>query len=157
MTEYRAWPRDPRFLVGDDGTIIGLRGRPLSAYPRKGDGYLALAMGRKWPSIVVHLVICETFHGPCPEGMQAAHRNGNKLDCRAENLRWTTPLANSMDRIQHGTQAHGEGHGNARLTESAVREIRSSSLSAIALAARHGVAVRTIYSVLQWRTWRHVR
>ena len=26
---WKPWPRDPRFLIGDDGTVLGVRGRPL--------------------------------------------------------------------------------------------------------------------------------
>jgi hypothetical protein len=157
MTEYRPWPRDPRFQVGDDGTIIGARGRPLTPHVRKRDGYLALSASRRWPAVLVHVMVCETFHGPRPDGMEVAHRNGNKLDCSAANLRWATTKVNAAERVLHGTQARGEQHGAARLTEEAVRDIRSSPLPARVLAVKHGVNWRTIYDVRQQRSWRHVR
>lgn len=40
--------------------------------------------------------------GPCPDGMEACHNNGDQLDNRIENLRWDTHSANIYDQVAHG-------------------------------------------------------
>lgn len=51
----------------------------------------------------VHRLILEAFDGPCPDGMEARHLNGNKLDNRLRNLAWGTRKENMQDRTKHGT------------------------------------------------------
>lgn len=51
----------------------------------------------------IHRLVLETYVGPCPEGMQCRHLNGNQFDNRFENLCWGTPSENVRDTIQHGT------------------------------------------------------
>lgn len=51
----------------------------------------------------VHLLVARTFLGPAPEGMEARHLNGNRLDPRLENLRYGTKSENMQDKRTHGT------------------------------------------------------
>lgn len=51
----------------------------------------------------VHRLVLTAFCGPCPEGMEACHNNGDRGDARLANLRWDTPSNNSRDRRRHGT------------------------------------------------------
>lgn len=52
----------------------------------------------------VHHLVLEAFVGPCPDGMEACHNNGNGLDNRLENLRWDTHDNNMYDSIVHKHQ-----------------------------------------------------
>jgi len=51
---------------------------------------------------IVHRLVLEAFVGPCPEGMEGCHNDGNPRNNRLDNLRWDTPLANNLDVIRHG-------------------------------------------------------
>lgn len=152
--EWRPWPQDPRYLVGSDGTILGPWGRPWQSYPIKG-GYLGLSLrlaSGKRVGTTRHRVVCEAFHGPCPDGMEAAHKNGVSTDCRAENLQWKTAPRNAADRVPHGTNG-------VRLTAEQVQEIRNSAeagQSRAILARRYEVSVAAIQQVLIGRTWQHL-
>ncbi|WP_364400651.1 HNH endonuclease [Pseudarthrobacter sp. LMD1-1-1.1] len=72
----------------------------------------------------VHWLVCEAFHGPRPEGMVAAHNDGDSFNNLPENLRWATPAENQADRRAHGRLKTGEEHPQSRLTDLQVQEIR---------------------------------
>lgn len=52
----------------------------------------------------VHQLVARAFINAHPDpGLEVCHNNGNKVDNRAENLRWDTRKANHADKIVHGT------------------------------------------------------
>jgi len=59
--------------------------------------------GEYYPKLI-HRLVLETFVGPCPPGMQACHNDSNPGNNRTDNLRWDTPIGNSIDRIKNGTR-----------------------------------------------------
>jgi hypothetical protein len=150
----RSWPRDRRFLAGSDGTVSGPRGKVIGS--RDKAGYVVVS-GRRPDgsrfSVGAHVIVCETFHGPRPHGMEVAHENGNPSDNRPENLAWKVPVANVADRWRHGT----DWHPQRRLVEQDVREILAAPGTASAeLARRYGVTVGTINHIRRGHTWRHL-
>lgn len=50
----------------------------------------------------VHRLMLEAFVGPCPDGMEACHGNGDRSDNRLDNLRWDTSGSNKYDIVKHG-------------------------------------------------------
>jgi len=150
--EWRPWPRDPRYLVGSDGTVLGLSGLPIGS--RRKDGYIAIGCrnGAVRTCVLGHVVVCETFHGPRPEGMEAAHRNGDRSDNRASNVRWISRPDNQADRIGHGTNG-------IKLTVDDVHAIRAALAAGASrneLAARYGVTPGTISHVRVGHSWRRL-
>lgn len=71
---------------------------------RHGYPLVALSMpGKPCQSKKIHRLVLLAFCGPCPDGMEACHNNGNRADARLENLRWDTPSNNHLDKRRHGT------------------------------------------------------
>lgn len=68
---------------------FGVNGK---GYPQIGDA------GR---SRSVHVIVCERFHGPRPEGFHAAHWCGVKRCVNRRHLRWVTPTENESDKAVH--------------------------------------------------------
>lgn len=51
---------------------------------------------------LTHRLICEAYHGPQPSDQHiVAHLNGDPLDNRPENLRWSLPEHNRLDDVTH--------------------------------------------------------
>ena len=110
----------------------------------------------------IHRLILEAFCGPCPEGMEGCHNNGDPTDNQLSNLRWDTRESNHADKNAHGTDSRGSKHPMSRLTEDDVRNIRrsvegSSRGTGSALARVYGVTPAAISAIKNRKLWRHVR
>lgn len=129
----------PGYLVSSSGKVRGRFGRVLRPY-YTGAGYLAVRISRG-PTVSVHRLVCEAFHGPKPApDMQVAHNNGKSTDNRASNLRWATPLENAQDKKLHGTQFAG----SSALSSEQIRELLVSEESTSRLAEKFNVSTNTI-------------
>jgi hypothetical protein len=68
------------------------------------DGYhvVYLARGGERTQFRVHRLVLTAFVGPCPEGMEGCHNDGNPINNHLDNLRWDTRSANAHDTVRHG-------------------------------------------------------
>jgi hypothetical protein len=124
-------------------------------------GYLVVNLSRPGlrRQLFLHKVVLEAFMGARPDGAEACHNNGERHDCRLENLRWDSRSANHQDKRLHGTAQIGERANNVRATEAAVREIRERGLSlaeAQRQFGRSGLSATNFKRIKSGRTWRHV-
>lgn len=102
-----------------------IHGRTLRPYSFPG-GYpkVTLCKCGKNTSLRIHRVVLEAFTGPCPDGMQCRHLDGDPSNNHISNLVWGTIAENGKDRIRHGTTCRGEDNGTSKLTEIDVKFIR---------------------------------
>lgn len=162
MAEFRPSPVYRKMRVGDDGSIIGASGKVLTPMvDRKGYQRLSVYLGEnRWRRVGVHRLVCETFHGLKPAWAElVAHRNGDRADNRAVNLRWATSAENESDKRAHGRDLTGERHHQAKLTEAQVIEIRrrrAAGEQGRSLAREFGVTESAICSIHNRRSWRYV-
>lgn len=157
--EWRPVSGWPDYFVSDQGRVRGRSGRYLKPWPN-GTGYVQVALthcGRR-RAVTVHRLVLETFVGD-GQGLQGAHRNGDPTDNRLSNLVWATPAENNRHKRGHGTHRQGEAVNFARLTEAAVRDIRSrvaAGETQRALAEEYGVHFATVSALVLRKSWRHV-
>lgn len=107
----------------------------------------------------VHRLVLEAFVGPCPEGYQGAHGDGDVSNNHLKNLRWATPGENAADRDAHGRTARGERQGNAVLTEGVVimaRSLARRGFSQRRIADLLGHPRTTVADAIRGVTWGHV-
>lgn len=112
-------------------------------------------------TFLVHQLILLTFVGPCPEGMQIRHfPDQNPSNNKLENLRYSTPSENNMDKIVHGTMIHGSNIASSKLSEddvlTIVRRYNNSSKSRgkkTDLARDYGVTPTVIGGILNGTRW----
>ena len=122
----------------------------------KGYRLVALTDGAmKAKTYRVHRLVLLAFVGPCPEGMEASHLNGDSSDNRIENLAWEPSKKNHARKKLHGTYKTGEKTNNAKLTWEKVRAIRAAhkKIKATELAALYRVSVGTIHKVQSGDAW----
>lgn len=170
--EFKFVEGDEGYCVGDDGSLWSRvkqrrgdrayygewkRLRPTPQYR----GHLAVWLGRGRQRLV-HRVVLEAFVGPCPEGMECRHVDGNPANNRLDNLAWGTPKENFEDSARHGTaycytaenamrlrddrlklwnfveHKSGEKHHRAKLSDEQVRIIKAT----VDPARRDGTATR---------------
>ncbi len=88
-------------------------------------GYMHISMydkGKKTTRLV-HRVVLETYRGPCPDAMEALHRDNDKENNDLRNLRWGTKQEN-MDDLRKRNLICGPNSHKAMLTAQNVQEIR---------------------------------
>ena len=94
-----------RLKVKRDGTRQFWPGKRLTPVPDS-SGHLNVTITKDDSARLrrgVHRLVIEAFIGPCPDGMECCHNNGDPADNRLLNLRWGTRSDNNLDRVRHGT------------------------------------------------------
>ncbi len=93
-----------RSLPRQDSRGRNLSGRVLKPTINK-DGYPYVTLTKEsWPrKFYCHQLVLLAFKGPCPEGMEVRHLDGNPGNKRLNNLEYGTRQDNRRDAILHGT------------------------------------------------------
>lgn len=149
-----------RAIDGWPGNFVGADGRVYSAYGKEWkrsnaatneirverklspdhDGRLKVTLTPpvgKLKTFFVHILVATAFHGPCPEGMEASHKNGIRTDNSADNLTWETHVENEARKLGHGTKTFGEKSSFTTISTSqvvAIREIAAMGVSGALIA-----------------------
>jgi hypothetical protein len=164
--EYRQILDFPFYRVGDDASVWSRhrnkwgdsgRWRRLKPWVMSA-GYWMVELNRdgKRSGRLVHRLVLEAFVGPCPDGMEACHRDGDRLNCALSNLRWDTPAANQADRVLHGTSNRGSRQWQAKLNEGdipVIRELLRQGMFQREVATIFGVSDDAIGSIARGETW----
>lgn len=169
--EYRPLVRKgivfPGYWVGDNGLLLSqwVPGRcpagrirweigevvvpliPTTIGRRK--AYLGVSLRRDGRTFraSVHALVAEAFLGPCPEGEEVCHGDGNGRNNRLTNLRYGTRAANEADKDGHGTHQRGQQNPSANLTNEQaeeIRRLRAGGVKLKELAVRFGVRESTV-------------
>jgi len=93
------------YEVSDRGRVRNSRtGYVLSpATDRHGYQQVGLWQDGKRKYVSVHRLVLAAFVGPCPEGMEGCHNDGDSTHNDVDNLRWDTHAGNVSDSQRHGT------------------------------------------------------
>ena len=105
IIEWRPIPGFPDYEISNTGLVRSYkRRRPHILRPGKHPGgYRQFSLrqnGKTHVFFAGHLVFL-AFQGPCPEGCEACHNDGNPVNDHLSNLRWDTHAANMRDASRH--------------------------------------------------------
>lgn len=136
---FRIIPGYPRYAINEIGIILSVclkgrasvKSRPWSKATRIAsstdkDGYQKVQLTHDGhpKGLPVHGLVLLAFVGPCPDGLQCRHLDGNPANNHVSNLAWGTRIENAQDTVLHGTAIRGEKSPNAKLKPDDVLEIR---------------------------------
>ena len=173
----------PDYKVGTDGIVWSCRPiRPsrkeeqwwkrlrggFTAKGSKGYRVIDLHNSEGCRTFLVHRLVLLAFVGPCPEGKEGAHDDGNPQHNELSNLRWKTLSANQLDRLRHGTSIRG-GHLNqgernhwAKITADTVRKIRREHIphtpgkGIVCLGRKYNLDPTAVWAIIKRINWRHI-
>lgn len=132
-----------------------------SGYP-----VIGLQHAGKTQRALIHRLVAQAFvdnpqNKPCVN-----HIDSNRANPQAHNLEWVTRSENQKHAVKYGSLRvpglKGEACASSVLTESQVREIRStyvygsSHANQRVLAQRYGVDQDTINNIVRRKTWTHI-
>lgn len=122
---------------------------------------LTSSVGGFWRQKVfwVHRLVLEAFVGPCPEGMEGCHGDGDPANNVLSNLRWDTHKNNMDDRVTHGTHAIGEQNPRAKLTNAQAKEVKrriENGESNEEISEDFPITARGIKSIRNGQNWSHL-
>lgn len=153
-------PTAPAYAVTQEGVVTRGSKRLKGCQNKLGYWNVTLRAGLlKRRQVGIHVLVLETFVGPCPPGQEARHLDGNPANNRLSNLCWGTPLENANDKRRHGTVLRGERHPHARLTEHVVLAARQRAQNGelvCAMAIEYGVTPAVLRSAVNGRKWKHL-
>lgn len=86
-------------------TRRGIRGGQELAHRPDRKGYFRVALSRESnvQNRFVHQLVLEAFVGPMPDGMEAAHEDGDPTNNYLSNLSYKDKSGNMLDSVRHGT------------------------------------------------------
>ena len=169
---WKPIPGFPDYAASNLGRIMrttprkGAVARRILKQRRARNGYLNLTIRNagRYVHGCAHKLIALAFIGPCPNGKQVNHRDGNKENNQPDNLQYITHLENMRHAVATGLMHSGERSGARKhpsryakkLSEADIYTIRSSTESAKQLAMALGVSVVMICNIRARRSWAHV-
>ena len=141
------------YQITYDGRVINKKwGKEVKPQPN-GKGYLRVKIAGKLR--FVHRLVAEKYIPNPWNKPQINHKDGNKLNNRADNLEWVTNQSNRDHAVMNDLVVHGERCPWAKLKLEDVKYIREHpELRDIELASLFGVARNTVNCVRKGKSWK---
>lgn len=121
-------------------------------------GHMRLG-GKSEPITAAHRVSWELANGRRPDEHEVVmHKCDNPMCVNPDHLEIGTHALNVHDCIAKGrfNRPFGARHVHSKLTDAAVRDIRTRRHPAKHYASKYGVSRDTVYGVLAGASWKHV-
>jgi hypothetical protein len=110
LEHWRPVPGAPGYDVSDHGRVRSMRvhrGQPgprilKSSIDSHGYACVSPSLAGRQPVLRVHLLVLRAFRGPCPDGQEARHLDGDALNNSLTNLVWGSRSQNTLDMVRNG-------------------------------------------------------
>lgn len=152
----------PKYEVSDMGDIRDAKTKKLKKRNLiHGYWYVNLSKnGKNYHKCVHRLVAKAHVFGKEFWHTVVAHKDHDRSNCKASNLKWCTQQENIKDMYEAGRGATGSKQGSTTLTEEQVKEIREKykkgGTDHRKLGKEYGVSHMTIGRIVNNKTWNYV-
>jgi glucan-binding YG repeat protein len=140
-----------------------VKGRPMKIrLDKKGYCTVGVSKDSVKKHLKVHRLVAQAFISNPHNKPQVNHINGDKTDNRVENLEWCTQRENNIHALKEGLRVSekGEKHGQAKLKEEQVIEIRKLAKDAQrtqqSIADEFNVSRRLVGMITNRQIWTHI-
>lgn len=96
------------------------------------------------------------YHKGHPGDMFVCHSCDNPSCVNPEHLWLGTHQDNNNDRILKDRSIKGEKHGNAKLTDEDVKDIKYSTVDALTISKKYNITRQTVYLIRWNKAWKHI-
>lgn len=141
------------YLATKSGRIFSLRTQSFIK-PHLHKGYLRVSLydrlGRR-KNYDVHRLVAMAWV-PNPAGLPVVHhKDGNKLNNRADNLEWATVRENTLLAVRRGRMG---GRRKLRMEDALnIRRMHLMGFSISSIARHYGMSKSTIWCIVNYRTY----
>lgn len=111
----------------------------------------------------VHRLVAAAFIGPCPDGFDVNHKDGDPTNNKASNLEYLSRIdhdKHTRNVLKRSNKNIGEAQGRSKLTSDKVREIRrlyaTGKYFYKDIAKMYGVGYQCIGDIIRGRNWKHL-
>lgn len=128
--------------------------------------WLWMGAGHKYGTITVknenfltHRYSWSLINGVIPPSLSVCHNCDTPLCVNPKHLFLGTPKENTQDMVSKGRSAKGETHGNGKLTELIVLEIRrlhSCGLTYTEIGKQFDISRVQVSNIVNRRQWTHI-
>jgi len=153
----------PNYLISNEGRVYNYKYKRFLKPTKDRDGYLYVNLYKNGVTKThrIHRLVANTFIPNMFGKRTVNHMDGVKTNNFVSNLEWATNKENIHHAVNAGLQDNkGEKHGQSKLGESQVLEIRriysTGEISQRALAKIFGVSQRLIGYIVNRRNWKHI-
>ena len=165
MNKYHPIPNWENYGISKDAEVVRLvsckgavRGKILKQHLHRTRGYLTVRLYDKErrQTFDVHRLVAMTFIGGIEKGMHVCHIDGNKLNCKASNLRIDTRSSNEMDKVIHGTSNRGERFGRNKYKKEQILEVKkllSNGLKMKDILIKTNIPLSSIKAISRGANW----
>jgi hypothetical protein len=159
--EWKQIAKYPEYAVSNHGYVMRLtEGNTYKALEivmphMLSVGYLAVNLFPSQDVGYVHRLVIETFFGPCPDGYECHHIDGDKLNNRLDNLEWISKLEHIKTNMNLCPKT-GSNNPMAKLLEEDIRNILrllGEGMQGKAVAELYGLSQATISMIKNGRRW----
>ena len=163
MEHYKKIKNYPNYLISDQGRVYNYK---YKRFLKPGDsstgGYLYVNLWKNGvgKSHLIHRLVALAFLSNVFGKRTINHIDGNKTNNHADNLEWNTHSENNQHAYDAGLKQKGSKHGQAKLSENQVLEIRrlykTGNYTYKDLSKMFGVSQTPISFIVNRKTWKHI-
>ena len=151
--EYRKNTIDD-YEITSNGEVINIHTGKHIKPQANGKGYLRVAIGKKL--MFVHRLVATKYVSNPDNLPQVNHKDGNKLNNKADNLEWVTNQQNRDHALNNGLHCIGENCSWAKLTKAQVDFIRKHlEINSKEMAKIFNISDGHVREIRRDESWKH--